>query len=78
LRSNDTFQKLQLGASPVTCSDLPGLEVTGTYVNEETPYRFEAIEVSRGNWSWNLEMVYQDSAALADEAQRVIQSLRIQ
>ncbi len=78
LRSNDTYQKLQLGASPVTCSDLPGLEVAGTYLSQETPYRFEAIEVSQGNWSWNLELVYQDLPVLADEAHRVIQSLKVQ
>jgi hypothetical protein len=78
LRSNDTLQKLAMSSGPVTCSDLPGMEVAGTYMNQETPYRFEAIEVSQGNWSWDLEMVYQDTPALGEEAGKIIQSLRIQ
>lgn len=78
LQSSETIQNLKLNSGPITYSDQPGIEVAGNYTCQGESYRFETIEVSKGNRSWDLETVYLDKSSMAEEAQRIIQSLKIQ
>lgn len=78
LQANETIQNLKLSSGPVTDSDQPGIKIEGNYTCQGEPYRFKAVEVSKDNRSWDLEAVYLDKATLADDAQRIFQSLKIQ
>ncbi|HTC22607.1 MAG TPA: hypothetical protein VK859_17255 [bacterium] len=77
-QSNETVQDFKYASGPVTCSGLTGLEVSGTYASQGTPYRFDVIEVSEGDWSWDLETAFLDKSDLDDEAKRIFQSLKIE
>lgn len=77
-QSNPGIQNFRSEARPVTLSDQPGLEVAGSYTLQGDFYQFDGIEVAKGNWSWNLETVFQDQSRLADQAQQIFQSFKIQ
>jgi hypothetical protein len=77
-QSNGTIQDFKYSSGPVTCSGLPGLEISGTYSSQGAPYRFDVIEVSQGDWSWDMEAAYMDKTGFDDEAKKIFQSLKIQ
>jgi hypothetical protein len=76
-QSNGALQDFKYSSGPVTYSGLTGLEVAGTYTQQGIASRFDVIEVSEGDWSWDLETAYLDKPGLDDEAKRIFQSLEI-
>jgi hypothetical protein len=76
-QTNNAFQNFQHRSSPVTFADQPGVEITGNYTNEGASYQFDGIEISRGNWSWDLEAVYLDQTDRAKEVQTIFQSFKL-